>query len=259
MRLHIAGLEGCSSYKNVQEYIKENIDSILWLSSFYYIRKQDRMKGLIRVCNKDNFLLDSGAFTFRFHGLKGMDIDTYTTEYIKFIKEYDIKYFFEMDIDHDEESFKKVLELRKRIETETGKKCIPVWHDTRGIEEWIDLINNYDYVAIGGITSTDGKKQEIVKKLISMANKKNIKVHLLGYNRCDLLDYDAYSCDATSWNGGRYGGLWTWDAKTQRPKKQNRRLDRRVESSRQKELYLHNLKVWMYYQKVLRYKGFWRG
>ena len=92
-----------------------------------------------------------------------------------------------------------------------------------------------------------------------MANKKNVKVHLLGYNRADLLEYNAYSCDATSWNGGLYGGLWTWDVKTQRPKKQNRSLERRVESSRQKELYLHNLKVWVYYQRVLRYKGFWRG
>ena len=259
MRLYLAGLEGTIHYDNCSEYIHDIKDNLYWLSSFYYTRTHTKIREFINICNKENFLLDSGAFTFRVHGLKNMDIDTYTQEYIDFINKYNIKYFFEMDIDFDEESYKKVLELRNKIESGTGKKCIPVWHDTRGIEEWIDLINNYDYVAIGGITSTDGKKQEIVKKLISMANKKKVKVHLLGYNRCDLLDFNAFSCDATSWNGGMYGGLWTWDVKKQRPKKQNRRPERRVESSRQKELYLHNLKVWMHYQKVLRYKGFWRG
>jgi len=259
MRLYLAGIEGAINCDKVREYIYNIKDNINWLSSFYYLRKNIRTKEFLNICDKENFLLDSGAFTFRIHGLKNMDIDTYTQEYIDFINKYDIKYFFEMDIDFDEESYKKVLELRKKIESGTGKKCIPVWHDTRGIKEWIDLIDNYDYIAIGGITSTDGKKQEIVKKLICMANKKNVKVHLLGYNRCDLLDYNAYSCDATSWNGGMYGGLWTWDNRTQRPKRQNRILGRRVEASRQKELYVHNLKVWVYYQRVLRYKGFWRG
>lgn len=256
MRLYLAGIEGALHYDNCRTYIMENIDNIFCLSSFYYMN--NRQIEVIKNMNKENFLLDSGAFTFRMKGLKGLNIDEYTDRYIDFINKYDIKYFFEMDIDKDEESYKKVLELRKRIEESTGKKCIPVWHDSRGLDAWIDIINNYGYVAIGGITSTDGKKQEIVKKLIKLANKKNVKVHLLGYNRTDLLDYNAFSCDATSWNAGQYGGIWNWDKIKCYPVKQNRRLNKRVISNLQKDLFLHNLKVWLYFQKYLKNKGYWR-
>ena len=256
MRLFLAGLEGTLNYEICREYIYNNLNEIYCLSSFYHMNK--RQEEMINAMNKENFLLDSGAFTFRMRGLKGLNIDEYTENYIQFINKHDIKYFFEMDIDKDEKSYKKVLELRKRIEENTGKKCIPVWHDTRGIQAWLDIIEEYDYVAIGGITSTDGKKQEIVKELIKLANKKKVKVHLLGYNRKDLLEYNAYSCDATSWNGAKYGGMWNWDNMIGRPVKQNRVLDKRVKTELQKELFLHNLKVWLHYQRYLKYKGYWR-
>lgn len=42
-------------------------------------------------------------------------------EYIEFINEYDIKYFFEMDIDMIC-GYKKVLEMRKQIEQGTRKR-----------------------------------------------------------------------------------------------------------------------------------------
>lgn len=255
MRLFLAGLEGTSNYDNCKEYINSIIEDTYILTSFYYVKQ---LKYDWNRINRENLLLDSGAFTFRMHGLKGEDIDKYTDRYIQFINEYDIKYFFEMDIDFDKESYRKVLKLRKRIEEGTGKKCIPVWHDTRGIDGWLDIINNYNYVAIGGITSTDGKKQRIVKKLIKLANKKKVKVHLLGYNRQDLLDYDAYSCDATSWNQGRYGCIWNWDNNNKIPIKGIRDKNKRIISSEQKYIYEHNLKVWVQYQRTLRFKGYWR-
>ena len=258
MRLYLAGLEGAIHYDNCREYMYSIKDSLYWLSSFYHTRTHTKIKELISICDKENFLLDSGAFTFRMHGLKNIDIDTYTQEYIDFINKYNIKYFFEMDIDFDEESYKKTLELRNKIESATGKKCIPVWHINRGMDAWYDLLKNYDYVAIGSITKAEGSNLELTKKLIQVANKYKVKVHMLGYNRSDILDYNTFSCDATSWNGGMYGGLWTWDVKTQRPKKQNRKLDKRVRSELQKDLYMHNLKVWVHYQNTLKYKGYWR-
>ena len=44
------------------------------------------------------------------HGLKGEDINSYTKRYIEFINKYDIKYFFEMDIDKNFDELAKVKE-----------------------------------------------------------------------------------------------------------------------------------------------------
>lgn len=256
MRLYLAGIESATRFDDCIQYLLERKNTLFCLSSFYYMH--NKQIDLINKMNKENFLLDSGAFTFRTKGLRGLNIDEYTDKYIDFINKYDIKYFFEMDIDTDEESYKKVLELRKRIEEKTGKQCIPVWHDTRGIESWMEIIDKYDYVAIGGLVHSNNNKQKIAKELVKLANKKNTKVHLLGYNKKDLLEYNAYSCDATTWNAGKFGGLWTWDNNNKVPLKHNRDINRRIRKELQKNLTLHNLKVWLHYQKYLKSKGYWR-
>ena len=186
MRLYLAGLEG---YLAESKYHIDIPSNSYILTSFYYV-KDKVIKEIIDSVGIDNILLDSGAFTFRTKGIKGEDIDSYVNRYIDFINKWDIKYFFEMDIDMTEEELAKVKEYRKRIEDATGKKCIPVWHKTRGVNEWKDLCSNYDYIAIGGITSAlDDKYTEIIKKLVKYANQHNVKVHGLGYNRKDFLDF----------------------------------------------------------------------
>lgn len=254
MRLFLAGLEGTGHYTECKDFLDNHIDNFFWLSSYYYARKDKFVLERLPNFNIENFLLDSGAFTFMSKGLNE-DIDKYTSEYIEFINKYDIKYFFEMDIDKIL-GYDKVKELRKKIEEGTGKKCIPVWHKERGIEEFKKHCKEYDYIAIGGGFSVLRKDMAI--KLIKYANNKGIKTHLLGYNRQDMLDFNCFSCDATSWNGGMYGGLWNWSQDKMRPVKTNRSLNKRVSSEKQRELYLHNLKVWEHYQQILKYKGYWR-
>ena len=257
MRLFLAGLEGTGHYTECKDFLDSHVDNFFWLSSYYYARKDKFVLERLPNFNIENFLLDSGAFTFMSKGLNE-DIDKYTSEYIEFINKYNIKYFFEMDVDTIL-GYDKVKELRKTIEKGTGKKCIPVWHKERGIEEFKKHCEEYDYIAIGGLVG--GKVNKIKKILISLikyANSKNVKIHLLGYNKNDILDYKAFSCDATSWNGGMYGGLWNWSQDKEYPVKTNRSLERRVSSEKQRELYLHNLKVWEHYQQILKYKGYWR-
>ena len=86
--------------------------------------------------SSEDFLLDSGAFTFMNQKSKKINFEQYIEQYIEFINKYDIKYFFELDVDvifgHE-----KVKEIRKYIEQKTNKKTIPVWHKSRGIEEYI--------------------------------------------------------------------------------------------------------------------------
>lgn len=67
------------------------------LESFYSLQNEKTLKRIIKH-NKENFLLDSGAFTFM-SGTGKADFDEYLTKYIDFISKYDIKYFFELDVD----------------------------------------------------------------------------------------------------------------------------------------------------------------
>ena len=64
------------------------------LESFYYIK--DWQIELIK--GTKDFLLDSGAFTFA-ASKKTEDWDRYLERYADFINTYDIKHFFELDID----------------------------------------------------------------------------------------------------------------------------------------------------------------
>ena len=256
MRLYLAGMEAYNG-KSKTYYVNLHNDTYV-LTSFYYC-SEEYIEKLIATVGRDNILLDSGAFTFRMHGLKGENIDTYTKRYIDFINKYNIKYFFEMDIDMNKEDLIKVKQLRKRIEEETGKQCIPVWHKTRGIDEWKDIVNKYKYIAIGGITvDLDPNFKDVLKQMIKYANRNNVKVHGLGYNRKDIIEFGFYSVDATSWAGGKYGNIWYWDNVDNRPKHTKQDTsNRRIKAEKQPDVSRQNYEVWYHYQKYLRKQGFW--
>ena len=130
----------------INKYKEALSNSKYILTSFYYFR--DKLP-----FDVDLHLVDSGAFTF-FSSKKKIDIDGYLTDYIAYINKYDIKHFFELDIDVIV-GYEKVLELRERLERETGKKCIPVWHISRGKDEFIKMIKEYDYASIGGVVNKE--------------------------------------------------------------------------------------------------------
>lgn len=202
MRIFLAGI---SSRKNISQ--KNKIKYIL--ESYYYINNDETLK-IIRAHNKNNFLLDSGAFTFM-NCFKGeVDFNKYLEKYINFINENDIKYFFELDID-SVVGYIEVLKMRKKLEKETGKKCIPVWHKSRGLKDFIETTKNYDYVAIGGIVTKEIPRGQwkFMCELIDIAHKNNCKIHGLGFTTTkELKNYKFDSVDSTSWiNGTRFGVL----------------------------------------------------
>lgn len=143
-------------------------------------------------------------------GKKSNDFDGYLTRYIEFIKKHDVKYFFELDID-SVVGYEKVKQLRKRLEKETGKRCIPVWHKSRGKDEFLKMCDEYDYVAIGGIVTKEITKDQypFLTWFINEAHKRGCKVHGLGFTSiADLPKYHFDSVDSTSWkSGGRFGQL----------------------------------------------------
>lgn len=200
MKIYLANT--ISRQSIVEEILKEDGITIPYmLESFYYI-KPVQIAYFKKYCK--SFMLDSGAFTFmnqkRNTTLKA--INFFTDKYIQFINENDIDLFFEMDLDKII-GLSEVEKLRYRIESETGKKSIPVFHPERGKDYFIDMIKEYDYIALGG--SALKKPQHYIKYFpyfIKEAKKHNCKIHGLGFTALSKLHLPQYrftSVDSSTW------------------------------------------------------------
>ena len=242
MRLCLAGLNSIRA--GTYEVLK---DIPFMLESFYYIR--DYQIPLIK--SAELFLLDSGAFTFMSNSKKAVDWEEYVDRYIEFINTYDVKYFFELDID-SVVGYEKVKELRRKLEAGTNKKCIPVWHKSRGIEEYKKLVADYDYIAIGGIVTKEITREEypMMKKLVAYANQNRTKVHGLGFTEKDIQNYGFYSCDSTTWNMiSRFGKIYKFTGDrivVATPK------GKKIDKSKYIEGEVFNVREWIKYQNYLR-------
>jgi len=216
---------------------------IFVLESFYYVKPW--MKPYIQ--DKWAFILDSGAFTFMAKAEKNIDWDEYVERYAAFINEMGVELFFELDIDVLV-GLKEVERLRAKLEALTGKQSIPVWHKSRGKEYWLKLCDEYGYVALGGMAA-DAKYRKQIEPFfpwfINEANKRNAKVHALGYTVLDgLKKYRFHSVDGTAWLYGNRGGfVWCFNGETmvQYKKKGSRIIN--------EKLAIHNFKEWVKFQK----------
>lgn len=158
-------------------------------------------KTALDVVGNENFLLDSGAFSYM-NGAKVTkeEMEIYIDKYISFIKKHKIKHYFEIDVDNIF-GLDQVEIWREKIEYETQTKSIPVWHKGRGVEYFKNMCENYNYIAIGGLVF-HVKKQEYqyIRKLVNYAYKKGVKVHGLGFTKTnELQNYKFYSVDSASW------------------------------------------------------------
>ena len=203
-------LAACSHVKT--PVVNSGIKPHYILESFMDLRGGgEAKKKYIEWClTADEFLLDSGAFTFINKAKKKEkfsieEINSYCREYVKFINQYDIKLFFEMDLDCIF-PYEKVKKARKWIEKHTGKKCIPVWHISRGMNDFYEMCQEYDYVAVGGIAAKEIKKKDykLLWDLCEIAHSYGCKVHGLGYLPIGLLNENACpfdTVDGTGWQG----------------------------------------------------------
>lgn len=204
MRLMLASLDLPGN--NMEMTVNECLLSKYVLMSYYYIDKNinDKIVRIVKAKNEQgNFLLDSGAFTLFTSNKKQIDFEAYLDKYIEYINTNDIKYFIELDIDAVV-GYERVLKMRHRLERETGKKCLPVWHKSRGMQAFKEIVRDYDYICIGGLGNKEIKKSEYpqVKKMVRYANAHKTKVHGLAFTRKDAYQYGFYSVDSSAWTGG---------------------------------------------------------
>lgn len=160
--------------------------------------------------NKVNLFLDSGAFSAFTQG-----IEINIQDYIAFIKEHKqyLEVYANLDVIGDAEGTLK----NQRIMEKAGLKPLPCFHAGEDFKYLKYYVDNYPYIAIGGVAQLRDKKQ-----LISFMDKcfseyicgqdgiPKVKVHGFAVTSLDLmLRYPWYSVDSTSWVvTGRMGGVY---------------------------------------------------
>lgn len=159
------------------------------------------------ITHYKRFMLDSGAFTF-LNTSKNIDWNEYVYNYCNFINKYNIKLYFELDIDSII-GISEVEKIRNYIDTHTPQKCIPVFHRGRGKDYFEYQCRNYPYVAFGGY-AISGKKirTEMGKYMpyfIKKAHEYGAKIHGLGYTSIQGLSKNHFdSVDSTAWIGSKF-------------------------------------------------------
>ena len=221
------------------------------LQSFYYC---DKFTEQVIIPNARDFMLDSGAFTFmQGKNIERVNWDEYIERYADFVNRNKVKKFFELDIDNVV-GYEKVKHYRILLERMTGQQCIPVWHSSRGKEEWLKLCDEYEYVAIGGIVSKEVKPGQypIFTKLIAEAHKREAKVHGLGFTSVsEIKKYHFDSVDSSSWSAGnRFGMLYKFTGKDiiKLKKKDGTRI------ADHQKLALHNFNGWVKFSRYAEVK-----
>ena len=245
MKIYLAGIQSRTSFSGKAKSFVIGENKPLILESFFYLQKQNEWILKMKPFFGD-FLLDSGAFTYMQGNGDKVNFEKYVREYAKFINKHKIDLFFELDIDIVV-GIKEVERLRALLEKLTKKRCIPVWHKSRGKDYWLKMIKEYDYVAIGGIVSGEIKRKEapIFRWFLETAKKENCKVHALGYtNLVGLTKYPFYSVDSTAWLYGNRGGfLYHFNGQSiKQIKIPNKRL-------LGKPAAIHNFSEWVKFQK----------
>lgn len=248
MKIYLAGITPFIRLLH-NEFSKNH--SVYVLESFYYLN--DNTERCIPLFK--DFLLDSGAFTFFSGKHSDVDWESYVDKYAEFINKNNIKHFFELDIDSIV-GLKKVVELRKRLENKTKKQSIPVFHLSRGIDEYKKLCNDYKYIAIGCSGKHDSKwtrqHPDKLKQLVMYAKSKGVDVHGLGFTSLTgLKEIPFFSVDSTAWiAGNRFGYIYkfTGDTVTKFDKKQGQML------ANSKKVVINNFVEWCKFQKYMDYK-----
>lgn len=215
------------------------------LESFYAIEKDKRVQEMWPYYG--DYLLDSGAYTFMNSG-SHEDWNAYIERYADFINRNGIQKFFELDIDSIV-GYDKVKEFRYRLERLTNRACIPVWHKSRGLEEFFRMSEEYSYIGIGDIAIGHIKINDYryFPYLIHEAHKRKCKVHGLGITgMTGITKYHFDTVDSTAWTtGNRFGGVYIFTGKEMKKIKpaKNQRM------ANPRELAQHNFLEWVKFQK----------
>ncbi len=164
------------------------------LESFFYIKnKKEMMKEMIK--NHD-FILDSGAFSAMTQK-KYININ----QYIDFIKELNPPLYAGLDVIGNAEETKKNIEYMES----KGLSPIPTFHRKSDFRYLYEMIDKYDYIALGGLAGLKTGRNQIMLWLdevfkVIKDRKPDLKVHGFACSGIQVMKlYPWYSVDSSSW------------------------------------------------------------
>lgn len=153
-----------------------------------------------------SFFLDSGAFSIQNSGIK-LSIDDYIA-YIKQNSKY-ITHYANFDVIFDAKASLKNL----RYMEAQGLKPIPVFHRTEDYRYLLDYMEEYDYIALGGMASAGARIAWLDtvwgKYLTDKEGRAKVMVHGFGMSSIKLLwRYPWWSVDSSTWiKNAAYGRI----------------------------------------------------
>lgn len=240
---------------NKVDFITE--DCYRKLSGLISYESMDK-KGREIIPKLRHFILDSGAFTYMMNTKKKADVtfkqwEEYVDKYADFINNFNVQLFFELDIDVLI-GYEKVVELRKRLIEKTGKMPIPVWHISRGKQNYLDMCDEFPYVAFGGMLSDGFSSKQLMTVLpwfIEQAHKRQAKIHGLGFTYIPALKKLHFdSVDSSSWvQSAIYGNLSHFTGDNLKVLSHDKKLERGATWLNNKQLKEHNFEEWFKFSR----------
>jgi hypothetical protein len=225
-----------------QESIRKKLKPMI-LESFLQVNKET-VKFLPYY---ESYMLDSGAFSMLMGNAGQKDLRQYVDAFADYITTYKVDKYFELDIDPFI-GYPEVKRIRDYLYKKTGVQPIPVWHKSRGIDDFKQMCKDYPYVAIGGYVSKEFSKTDIqhFPKLIRYAHQQGAKIHGLGFTALKWLPICHFdSVDSTAWvSGNRFGYVYKFDGKTMI--KIDRPPGKRVDY---KKVAINNFVEWVKFQR----------
>ena len=151
--------------------------------------------------------LNSGAYS-AFTQKETIDIE----QYAKFIKEHGDKFSAVANLDDIGDTGPKSWANLKRLE-QLGCDVLPVFHYNDDVMYLTKMIDNYPFIALGGLVGSSRKVLQewldrIWHRLIHKDGTPRLRVHGFGLTDYKLMErYPWYSVDSVSWaRAGMYGG-----------------------------------------------------
>jgi hypothetical protein len=198
MKLYLAGAD--RSYQHLL-----GLDNLAFLTSYFYLRKNNSFWELVDMCNKNNIpvMLDCGAWS-----ALNQDVILDNKEYIDFCQQHINKFRPIVSLDvigNHRETKVNFDELAA-----DGIKSIPTFHIGSPFEYLDYYVSQTDYIGLGGIAAKTNEKQTYSWLRYIFDKCPGCKFHGFGVTNPKLLQsFDWHSVDGTTWITGalRYGRI----------------------------------------------------
>ncbi len=181
----------------------------------------------------NSVVLDSGTWTLNCTKKKN-NLNITFSGYKDYLKQFGhlFDFYFNFDEDFSQSGF--FTNNRNQLCLENaGLKPIPVIHNIYGKEVDYYIEHGYDFVASG---SSQNSSQQNVNYISSKLYQHNIKLHLFGTTRLNLLsEFPVYSCDSSTWtkNASFIDAIMYWNHDKQGvDKKDIVRIETRIDACR---------------------------